>query len=163
MRSSFVLQEMATKNQDGQYTPKDVDKEYVVNFSILNEVGSFMLRDNLAKYLPSIPNLQYSTLAGTITSFQDQQNFYVINGKSLPVVSSLARLQVVDKDFCACDWPTTTYLGFGNAEDYCKRLNAWLEFFLHLNSGPELFVSCCLLILTELHTVCSIVHGLTNG
>ena len=72
----LVLQEMATD----QNTPKDVDKEYVVNFSILNEVGSFMLRDNLAKYLPSIPNLQYSTLAGTITSFQDQQNFYVING-----------------------------------------------------------------------------------
>lgn len=61
--------------------PKDVDREYVLSYSILNEQASFMLRQNLQKYLPNVPQLQYNTLAGTITSFQDQQNYHTINGE----------------------------------------------------------------------------------
>jgi hypothetical protein len=60
--------------------PKDVDREYVLSFGIVNEASSFMLRQNLATYLPSIPPLQYSRLVGSYPSFADSNEFHTING-----------------------------------------------------------------------------------
>ena len=80
------LQEMATEDNK----PKDVDREYVLSYSIVNEQSSFMLRQNLQRAMPNIPQLQYNTLAGTIVAFQDQENFHVINGKLIPCPMPLA-------------------------------------------------------------------------
>ena len=85
------VQDMATADNK----PKDVDVEYMVSFTIINEGGSFMLRQNLAKYLPSLPQLQYATLAGTIATFQDQENFHSINGKTIPVCDNVSFLPSV--------------------------------------------------------------------
>jgi hypothetical protein len=37
-------------NDDG--SPKDVDREYVLSFAILDEGGSFLLETNMARFLP---------------------------------------------------------------------------------------------------------------
>lgn len=64
--------------------PKDVDREYVLNFMIVSEASSFMLRQNIATYLPSVPQLQYSSLVGSYPSFADSNQFHTINGNLPP-------------------------------------------------------------------------------
>ena len=76
----MCMQEMATADN----RPKDVDREYVLNFMIVNEAASFMLRQNIATYLPSVPQLQYSQLVGSYPSFADSNEFHTINGNFHP-------------------------------------------------------------------------------
>lgn len=71
------MQEMADENS----RPKDVDREFVIMFSITNEASSFMLRANLQKYLPGVPNLQYSSLLDSVPEFITNMNFHAINGE----------------------------------------------------------------------------------
>ena len=51
-------------------------------FSITNEASSFMLRANLQKYLPGVPNLQYSSLLDSVPEFATNMNMHAINGKT---------------------------------------------------------------------------------
>lgn len=74
------LQEMATADN----RPKDVDREYVTMFSVTNEASSFMLRANLQKFFPGMPEPQYESMADAVPAFAANENMHAINGMPMP-------------------------------------------------------------------------------
>ena len=60
--------------------PRDVDREYVLSFGIIDETASFMFRTNLQSYLPNVPPLQYKALAIDTPAFSDSNSMHTING-----------------------------------------------------------------------------------
>lgn len=72
-----MAQDMATKNS----RPVDVDREYVMMFSVTNEASSFMVRANLQQFMPGLPVLQYGSLLDSVPAFSANTNMHAINGE----------------------------------------------------------------------------------
>ncbi|KAF6265588.1 Cupredoxin [Scenedesmus sp. NREL 46B-D3] len=80
LMGAIIITSPGNANEDA--TPKDVSREFVLSFAILNEDASIMAPENYEKYLPAATRANASALEALIADpeFQESNLMHSING-----------------------------------------------------------------------------------